>query len=319
MFLRNKKQLPEMVRHTRNNGSQSSPSNPSMVDATLEATSQQNPQVAPTVGTSHTEALGATMPTHVSSTIPVASSTVVAAAQSQVGFGSQSYPNTWFFFYRNQPYGVPSSFMVGLHTNPSSFSKSLNAIHSPCFHPGVGFPGSNPQQTLTNASIMALRQQMDDTNHEMVNMLTQQIGTVFNPLIQQTHNSYQTLIDQMGRIVDFFGAPPTQNRPMPHNQNLRPVQILVERLNNGAPVAQIQQPVVELQPQGKPERAPILVQRNQDADQVVRKIQQNNFDGRNNIANIVETFLVQSGFNMGLHRPNFISTLSDYVLAEELP
>ena len=36
---------------------------------------------------------------------------------------------------------------------------------------------------------MALRQQMEDTNHEMVNMLTQKIGMVFNPLIQQTHNS----------------------------------------------------------------------------------------------------------------------------------
>ena len=42
-------------------------------------------------------------------------------------------------------------------------------------------------------------------------------------------------------------------------------------------------------------------------------------DGRNTIANIVETLLVQNGFNMGLHRPNFVSTLSDYVLAEELP
>jgi len=58
MFLRNKKQLPEMVCNTRNNDSQSSPSNPSMSDATLEVTSQQqNPQVTPTVGVSHTEAL----------------------------------------------------------------------------------------------------------------------------------------------------------------------------------------------------------------------------------------------------------------------
>jgi len=62
-----------------------------------------------------------------------------------------------------------------------------------------------------------------------------------------------------------------------------------------------------------------LVQRNQDADQVVRQVQQNNFDGRNNIANIIETLLVQNGFNMGLHRPNFVSALSSYVLAEELP
>jgi hypothetical protein len=78
-----------------------------MADVTLEVTSQQqNPQVTPTVGMSHTETLGATMPTHVYSTIPAAASTVATAAQSQVGFGCQSYPNTWFFD-RNQLHGMP--------------------------------------------------------------------------------------------------------------------------------------------------------------------------------------------------------------------
>ena len=224
-----------------------------MTDATLEVTSQQNPQVKPTVDVSHTKALVETMSSQVSSTIPAAASTVVAAAQSQVGFRSQSHPNTWFF-NRNQPYGMPSSFMAGLHTNLSSFSESLNIMHSPFFHPGVDFPGSNPQHTLSNASLMVLRQQMEDTNHKMVNMLTQQIGTMFNPLIKQTHNSYQTLTDQMGRIADLFGAPPTQNRPMPQNQNQRPVQMPGERLNNGVTVAQMQQPVAKPQPQEEPER-----------------------------------------------------------------
>jgi len=39
---------------------------------------------------------------------------------------------------------------------------------------------------------------------------------------------------------------------MPQNLNPRPVQVLVERLNIGAPVAQIQQHVVEPQPQEEP-------------------------------------------------------------------
>jgi len=43
-----------------------------VTDATFEVTSQQNPQAMPTVGVSRTEALGATMPTHFSSTIPAA-------------------------------------------------------------------------------------------------------------------------------------------------------------------------------------------------------------------------------------------------------
>ena len=63
--------------------------------------------------------------------------------------------------------------------------------------------------------MVALRQQMEDSNHEMVNMLTQQIGTVFYPLIRDTHNSYLALLDQMGRIADFSGGPPRRNVQIP--------------------------------------------------------------------------------------------------------
>ena len=38
--------------------------------------------------------------------------------------------------------------------------------------------------TLTTNSLVSMRQQMDESNHGMVNMLTQQIGIVFHPLIQ---------------------------------------------------------------------------------------------------------------------------------------
>lgn len=54
--------------------------------------------------------------------------------------------------------------------------------------------------------MMSLRQQMDESNHEMVNLLTQQIGIVFNPLIQNVNQSYQALAIQIGRIADFFAA-----------------------------------------------------------------------------------------------------------------
>jgi len=46
---------------------------------------------------------------------------------------------------------------------------------------------------------------------------------------------------------------------------------------------------------------PILVQRNQDPNQIVRQAQQINLEGQNNIANVVETLLTQNGFNLGLH------------------
>jgi hypothetical protein len=57
----------------------------------------------------------------------------------------------------------------------------------------------------------ALRQQMDESNHDMVNALTQQIGTVFNPVLQTANDNYLLLANQMGRMADFFGAPDAPN------------------------------------------------------------------------------------------------------------
>jgi len=39
----------------------------------------------------------------------------------------------------------------------------------------------------------------------------------------------------------------------------------------------------------------------------------------NNIANLVENIMAQNGLNIGLHRPTFVSPLSDLVLQSELP
>lgn len=59
---------------------------------------------------------------------------------------------------------------------------------------------------------------MNESNHDLVNQLTQKIGTVFNSLIQNTKMSYQQLTLQMGQIVVMFEAlivdPLVQQLPM---------------------------------------------------------------------------------------------------------
>jgi hypothetical protein len=111
---------------------------------------------------------------------------------------------------------------------------------------------------------------MEDCYHEMVNMLTQQIGSVFKPLIRDTHNSYLALSDQMRRIADFFGAPPRKNVQIPQVQNPRPVEVPVNRPNDGNLANPVPQHMVELQVPRVQERVPILARRNQDPDQIVR-------------------------------------------------
>src|ERR1044072_4908780 len=136
---------------------------------------------------------------------------------------------------------------------------------------------------------------MDESNHDMVNTLTQQIGDVFNPLITNTNNSYQLLAQQMGRIADFLGA------PLPHNRAVPLVQPNTRGSNQGVPINNlVQQPQMVQQPvqqvaqflvegnAGLNNPPVVVVQRNEDPDQVVRRVQQQNFGGQNNIAQIVE-------------------------------
>ena len=70
---------------------------------------------------------------------------------------------------------------------------------------------------------------MDESNHEMVNLLTQQIGTVFNPLIRDTNRSYQALTTQMARITDFSAPPQQVFQPITQIPNQQPLR-LVEQM-----------------------------------------------------------------------------------------
>ncbi|KAK2422492.1 hypothetical protein QL285_033024 [Trifolium repens] len=240
---------------------------------------------------------------------------------------------------RNYPNGMPTSMMQGLQTGASLFTESAPGIFVPNNQIVSGSATRNGNPSLTNNALNALRQQMDESNHDMVNMLTQQIGTIFNPLIQNTNQSYQLLANQMGRIADFFGAPQAHNQQVPQIQNVVPLQIaqapnnaIMPAPNNVVnPINQVQQPVPVVEPQvqiqaqqqalPQVEQNPgiVLVNRNQNADDVVRNVQNNNFAGQNNIANLVETILAQNGLNIGMHRPHFVSALSEYVLQTELP
>ena len=64
--------------------------------------------------------------------------------------------------------------------------------------------------TLTTNSQATLRQQMDDSNHDMVGILAREMNAIFNPLIQNINRTNQENATQMARIADFFGAPQPQ-------------------------------------------------------------------------------------------------------------
>jgi len=74
---------------------------------------------------------------------------------------------------------------------------------------------------------------MDESNQEMINLLTHQIGTLFNLFIRDTNRSYQALATQMERIENLFGPPQPIQQPVLQVQNpqpLRLIQPMVQRL-----------------------------------------------------------------------------------------
>ena len=107
-------------------------------------------------------------------------------------------------------YGM-SEFTANLHNSSSTLGSSsafgenlslpfqtyqgLGPLSRP---PGFVLP-SQAIPTFTSSSVAVMRQQMDESNHEMVHMLTQQMGTILRPLIQDSTQSYQQLATQMTR------------------------------------------------------------------------------------------------------------------------
>ena len=45
---------------------------------------------------------------------------------------------------------------------------------------------------------------MDESNHDMVQMLAQTLSTILNPLIQNTTQLNQQMAAQMTRMAEFF-------------------------------------------------------------------------------------------------------------------
>ncbi|KAH1247616.1 hypothetical protein GmHk_06G017478 [Glycine max] len=184
-------------------------------------------------------------------TSPMTNMTLASSTTSASAFAPWNNPSLGnpsgspFRPLQNPLYGMPTSLMAGLQNSQPNV-ENLNT-----FSPSGSVAGNQGRvvpQHLTNTSVLSLRQQMDESNHDMVNMLTQQIGTVINPLIQNTNDSYQMLTNQISRIADFFGAPPIQQPPIRQIQIQAPVQEIQMPNNPGMQMAQAPQPVARIEP-----------------------------------------------------------------------
>ncbi|XP_057432080.1 uncharacterized protein LOC130724824 [Lotus japonicus] len=164
-----------------------------------------------------------------------------------------------------------------------------------------------PSNSTTDIDLQSIRQQIDESKYNMVNMLTQHMSTMINSLIQNT----QHLAQQLGRIADVFGAPPldqTFQQVPDYGQNV-PQNLVQNEVQNCGQNGQ--ENIVQNQPQNFDHNLDnvMLVNRNQ-----------NDIWGPQNVANAVEQVLNHHGFNVGdANRPSFTSPFSEVVIQAELP
>ena len=129
----------------------------------------------------------------------------------------------------------------------------------------------------------------------------------------------------MSRLADFFGVP--QPIRQPQRAQIRGNQGIL--LEEETTINQVQQPVeenlrVQMEQPGVEEPRVVapeirMVNRNQNADEVVQQIQYQNVGLENNLTATIERIMMQNKMNTGFRRPNFTSPLSEYVLQTDLP
>ncbi|XP_050909424.1 uncharacterized protein LOC127123228 [Lathyrus oleraceus] len=129
----------------------------------------------------------------------------------------------------------------------------------------------------------------------------------------------------MGRITDFLGAPQPAVRRRPNQviiqgeeptiDQVRPQRQAPDERVTGARLEQ--QPIRREVPEEQPRRV-IMVNRDQDADEVIHRVRRENMM-ENDLTSMIERIMAQNGLNTGLRWPNYCSPLSEYVLQTELP
>ncbi|XP_050909779.1 uncharacterized protein LOC127123621 [Lathyrus oleraceus] len=165
---------------------------------------------------------------------------------------------------------------------------------------------------LSNTSIAVLRQQMDDSNHELVNMLTNQMGIIFNPVIQESAETNRHVANQLTRLCNFLGALARQMVQV--FRQVVPVQMEIgaaedETVHEGQIIRPLQNQGVE---SGVARRNQmVLVNRQQHADQIIDQQRQEDLVVENNLTTIVERIMARNGMGATLQRPLYLTESED--------
>ncbi|RYQ83429.1 hypothetical protein Ahy_B10g102112 [Arachis hypogaea] len=202
------------------------------------------------------------------------------------------------------PYGLPPGYTspVGNFVPPVRFV-SVNG----------GNNSQNPQQhseyscdynmgsTSNAANSMAVyRQQVEESHHDLVNLLTQQMTTILNPTMADHESKFERLarqVERIARIVDY-------EKGERHNArgNNEGFENIFQNKNN----------VFN-------QENPHVVPRDQNADDLLARLRANHGGERYQVTRIVEEVLHRVGLNVSfMNRPHFVSAFPQVVQMAEV-
>ncbi|RYQ88986.1 hypothetical protein Ahy_B09g095864 isoform B [Arachis hypogaea] len=145
------------------------------------------------------------------------------------------------------------------------------------------------------------RQQVEESHHDLVNLLTQQITTILNPMMADHESKFERLarqVERIARIVDYEEG--ERHNSKKNNEGFKNI------FQNENDVAN--------------REIPHVVPRNQNADDFLARLCNNHGGERYQVTRIVEEVLNQVGLNVGfMNQPHFVSAFSQVVQMAEVP
>ncbi|XP_050909402.1 uncharacterized protein LOC127123202 [Lathyrus oleraceus] len=133
-------------------------------------------------------------------------------------------------------------------------------------------------------------------------------------------NDDDEVANQLTRLCNFLGAPARQMAQAV--RQVVPVQMEIgaaedERVHEGKIIRPLQNQGVESGVAGRNQM--VMVNRHQDADQIVDQHRQEDLAVENNLITIVERIMARNGMGATLQRPLYASPLAEFILQAEVP
>ncbi|RYR04784.1 hypothetical protein Ahy_B06g084559 isoform B [Arachis hypogaea] len=145
------------------------------------------------------------------------------------------------------------------------------------------------------------RQQVEENHHDLVNLLTQQMTKILNPMMTDHESKFEHLarqVERIARIVDYKEGERHNTRG-----NNEGFENIFQNENN----------VFD-------QENPHVVSRGQNADDFLARLRANHGGKRYQVTRIVEEVLNQVGLNVGfMNQPHFVSVFPQVVQMAEVP